>query len=182
MAYMVINRDTLAIHHFGGGLIEVALFGPNHEAGTDGYDEALSHRDTLGPEFEVVTTHEFNERLAKQRGKIDSLVKEVESLEADRWERIKQTANLREVIETYLNAGAEGNTELEEFIEQTEALAEAIGYEFTEEREFTARVTFTAKVKRSQAYFDSNDFGIEVESETDEAEVTGITEWRIFNN
>jgi hypothetical protein len=95
---------------------------------------------------------------------------------------IDRQGELSHAIETYLKDGIEGTTDPEGFMRETEALAEAIGFEFTEEREFTMKVTFTAKVKRSQTYFDSSDFSVEVESETDDIDGIEDIDWQVTGN
>ncbi len=84
---------------------------------------------------------------------------------------IDRQGELAEAIEEYLKEGIEGNTELDEFIEQTQALAEVIGFEFTEEKTYTIAVTVSVKQKRG-ASLSTYDFEVAVESQTDEVEIT----------
>ncbi len=177
MAYMIINRETLAIFHFGGGQTEAGIIETAGRDGTESLAEAEAVLDTTPnpAEFEVVTSWEYNNRL----GNLTNLKQAYENLVTANNNNRAEASRLREVIETYLKDGIEGTTDPEGFMRETEALAEAIDFEFTEEREFTMKVTFTAKVKRSQTYFDSGDFSVAVESETSEAEVIDVTDWRV---
>lgn len=173
MTYMIINRNTYAIHHFGGGLIESAIFNGDGEF-TDGFAEAetfLAGMANAG-NFEIVTSHELNERLEARTEAHLQVVRD--------WRNASTLAcTYHDAIEEYLKDGIEGAMDPEDFMTETATLAGAIGFEFTEDREFTMTVTFTAKVARNQQYFDGSDFSVEVESETSEAEGVEVIDWTI---
>lgn len=81
----------------------------------------------------------------------------------------KRIAALEDAITTFLEEGIAGSLDPDEFMAETEALAEAVGFEFTEQRTFTIEVVFTANVKRGYTV-EANDFDVDIASNVDEIE------------
>jgi hypothetical protein len=129
MEFIIINIKTLEVM-----------------TGADGLPYTYSERDEAVETLEALARiHEFAEfRLMTWSEFNRSLERRSVSFEG----RSDRLAHLESVITQYLEEGIEGNTELDEFIEQTQALAEAVGFEFVTEEELSITVHFTAKVKR----------------------------------
>jgi hypothetical protein len=77
---------------------------------------------------------------------------------------------LQVTVETFLEEGYEGALDGDEFIEEHKALAEAVGFEYEEEKTYTIAVTVTAKHRRGY-FINTYDFEVGVESQTDDVEV-----------
>ncbi len=82
----------------------------------------------------------------------------------------KRTEFLESTIETFLEEGVEGALDPDDFIHDHKALAEAIGFEYEEEKTYTIAVTVTAKHRRGY-FINTYDFSVGVESDTSEVEV-----------
>jgi hypothetical protein len=83
---------------------------------------------------------------------------------------IEELNTLRNAIETFLEEGYEGALDGDEFIEEHKALAEAVGFEYEEEKTYTIAVTVTAKHRRGY-FINTYDFSVGVESDTSDVEV-----------
>lgn len=147
MSYLVINRETLAIHHFGGGLTEAGIV---ETAGRDGAEslaeaEAILDSTPNPAEFEIVSSWEYNNRL----GNLTNLKQAYERLVSAHNNSKSEAERLRRVIEAYLTEGVEGSLDPEDFMRETEALAEAIGYDWMTETELTVTATVTVKHRRN---------------------------------
>jgi len=81
--------------------------------------------------------------------------------------------SLKHHVETYLKDGIEGALDPDEFMAETEALAEAVGFEFTEEKTYIVEVAVMVKQKRG-ADIDSYAFTAEMYVNDDDVEITGV--------
>lgn len=86
---------------------------------------------------------------------------------------IDRQGEMGQAIETYLTDGFDGAMDQEAFIAETEALAEVIGFEFTEEVTFTVGLEVSAKVKRGTTV-SLSDLSVALESDTDDIEILDV--------
>jgi hypothetical protein len=85
----------------------------------------------------------------------------------------KRAEFLESTIETFLEEGVEGALYPDDFIHDHKVLAEAIGFEFTEEVTFTVGLEVSAKVKRGTTV-SLSDLSIALESDTDDIEILDV--------
>ena len=79
-------------------------------------------------------------------------------------------AELRDAVTEHLDA-VDGAIDADEFIEEHRELAEAIGYEFEEEKTYLIEVQVTAKVKRGYDDVAWSSFELDVDSVDDNVQV-----------
>lgn len=85
----------------------------------------------------------------------------------------KQFNTLRNTVTTFLEDGVSGSLDPDEFMAETEALAEAVGFEFTEEKTYIVEVAVMVKQKRG-ADISAYAFTAEMYVNDDDVEITGV--------